>query len=146
MTTSIREAVLAAALAALKTMSSVPAARVYRSRSAAFGRAEFPCAVLEPVTDDPGEKVSNAKLTWDFTFVLHVGVQAKQDEIADQLADSILTEAHAKVMGDATLDDLLIDRNPGAVAFQFNEADATLLWSSQQFRVKYRSNLADITA
>lgn len=141
---SKRENLLAAVDTVLKTMSSVVSASVYRSRMAAFHANEFPAVVLAPTGDNPTQP-NIAKVDWDFLFSVQVGVRAAMNQIPDQIADPILVEVYDKIMNSSTINDLLIERAPGRVAWKIDDADLSICWATMQFAVKYRTNLADLT-
>lgn len=115
--------------------------RIYRSRVAALARKEFPALVVEPVSDSANRE-SIDRLVWDFVFQVMILVR---DDNPDEAADAIISDVHEKLMGDSTLDAMLVDMNPVSVDWQFYEADKPLCIISAQFRATYQTNFKDLS-
>lgn len=138
---SKRETILAAVKTALTGTSGV-STRIYRSRSAAFARQEYPALVLEPISD-AATREAVGRLTWRLSF--HVAVLVRADE-ADSAADPTVIDVHSKIMGDATLSSLLVDLVPASVDYQFFDGDVPLGVVTQQFQATYQTTETSIVS
>ena len=141
MTTSRREQILAYVATTLATTAGV-GGRVYRSRVEAFSRNEAPAIIIEP-GPDRAQTYSICKLDWtlDILVVVHT-----RGQIADQLADPILLDAHSKLMADRTLGGLAIDIIPTLTDPQRDKADLTSLWQVNSYQVRYRTAVDDLSS
>lgn len=139
---SRREAILDAAKAALTNITGVNNANIYRSRNVAFARAEHPAVVIEPVQDN-AERGNLARLSWTMLFQATAYVRA---DIADESADTIVSEIHSKIMNDATLNAAVVDLVPVSVQWGLHDADQPLGVIAMQFQVVYQTNTLDITS
>jgi hypothetical protein len=130
-----REEILAAITTLLKTMSSVSASKVVRSRVDPFNSANLPCMTIEPLSDLAD---SNNLAFIDWLLSVRMTVYTKGD-IPDQVADPIIDEIHSKLMGDETLGGLLMGMAPKSVTYEFLEAADSLVAVSYDFDFKYRT-------
>lgn len=138
---SKRETILAAAKAALVSVTGVTDAHVYRSRAAAFARAESPALALEPI-NDTADNPNIHRLEWTLHFQV---VAIFRDDVPDQAADATLVSVHSKIMGNATLLNLCTNLLPVSVDWQIVQADKTLAVVTMQFSASYQTDVNSIS-
>lgn len=138
---SKREQILATITSTLAGTASV-GTRIYRSRVDAFARSEAPALVIQP-GQDQAQTYSTCKLDWSFDVVVAVYTRGT---IPDQLADSIIVSLNSKLMADRTLGGLAMDIVPTLVDPQFDKADQTALWTVCTYRVRYRTDSANLAS
>ena len=66
--------------------------------------------------------------------------------VPDQLADPIIESLHSKVMTDLTLGGYAIDVQPIGVAFNFADADGAAGEIQCDYRVLYRTSVANLAS
>lgn len=137
---SKRENILARVATALAGTSGV-GSRIYRSRVVPLARGEAPALVVEPVSDSCVQDTLST-LMWTLTFRVSVIVRGN---IPDQLADSAMLDVHSKLMGDATLDGMVIIMLPSTVSFEMLEADQPAGVVSAEFTAQYRTSLNSLS-
>lgn len=115
--------------------------RIYRSRNEPFARAEFPAIVVEP-TADAAEQTTIATLDWQLGVRISVFVRGA---VPDSVADPIVSDVHAKIMSDTTLNGYAIDILPTATGFDLLEGDQPIGVISCDFVVRYRTNLNSLS-
>jgi hypothetical protein len=136
-----REQILAQIASTLASTAGV-GGRVYRSRVTAAARAESPMIVIEPVNDTSQQITSLPKLDWTMrvrVVVIVRSVNAYTD------ADSVIESMHSKIMSDLTLGGYAIDVQPVLTTFEFLDADQPAGVFSNEYDVKYRTTVADLT-
>lgn len=138
--TTKRETILARVMTALAGTAGV-GSRIYRSRVVPLARGEAPALVVEPVSD-AAEQDTLATLMWTLTFRVSVIVRGN---VPDQLADSAMADIHAKLMGDTTLDGMVIRLLPTTVSFEMIEADQPAGVVSAEFTAQYRTSLNSLS-
>lgn len=140
--TTKREQICAFAYGALQGIPDV-GTRIFRSRIEAFQRSEAPAIVVEPGMDDAAApSASNCYIDWDLE--LEVAVYTR-GHVPEQLADPIVTEVHTRLMADRTFGGLTIDCWPKAVEPNFEKADRPSLWTLMTYRIRYRTDVKDLT-
>ncbi len=137
---SKREDILARIVAALAGTTGV-SSRIYRSRVEPLARGESPAIVVEPVSDSATQDTLGT-LQWVMTVRVAVIVRGI---VPDQSADPIISDVHAKLMGDATLGGYVIDMLPTTVSFEMLEADQPAGVVSAEFAVTYRTALNSLS-
>lgn len=137
---SRRETILARIVTALAGTTGV-GSRIYRSRVEPLARGESPALVVEPVSDSATQDTLGT-LVWTMTVRVAVIVRSN---VPDQAADAIITDVHAKLMGDATLGGYVIDMLPTTTAFELLEADQPAGVVSAEFAVTYRTALNSLS-
>ena len=140
--TTKREQILSAIAAALASTSGV-SGRVFRSRVEAFGRSEVPALVIEPINDEASVDTSLPTLTWRLGVRVAVIVRGS---IPDQIADPIVKSVHSKIMTDLTLGGYSMDITPTSVSFELSESDQPTGVVMCDYRVLYRTTVADLSA
>ena len=136
-----REQILAQIASTLASTAGV-SGRVYRSRVTAAARAESPMIVIEPVNDTSQQFTSLPKLDWTMrvrVVVIVRSVNAYTD------ADPVIESMHSKIMSDLTLGGYAIDVQPVLTTFEFLDADQPAGVFSNEYDVKYRTTVADLT-
>ena len=140
--TTKRESILAAIKTALTGTTGV-GTRIYRSRVEAFARAETPAITIEPINDEASIETSLPTLTWRLGVRVAVIVRGN---IPDQIADPIVQSVHSKIMADLTLGGYAMDITPGSVSFDLVESDQPTGVVMCDYRVLYRTTVADLSA
>jgi len=136
-----REQILAQIASTLASTAGV-SGRVYRSRVTAAARAESPMIVIEPVNDTSQQLTSLPKLDWTMRVRVVVIVRSV-NTYTD--ADPIIESMHSKIMSDLTLGGYAIDVQPVLTTFEFLDADQPAGVFSNEYDVKYRTAVADLT-
>ena len=108
-----------------------------------LARQESPAIVIEPITDQAQQNTSLPTLDWSLTVRIAVIVRGA---IPDQLADATVSSMHAKLMADLTLGGVAYDVQPSLVNFELVEADQPAGVISCDYIVRYRTQVADLTA
>lgn len=137
-----REQILSQIAATLASTSGV-SGRVYRSRVTAAARAETPMIVIEPVNDVAEQRTSLPKLDWTMRVRVVVVVRSTSP-YSD--ADSVIESIHSKLMADLTVGGYAIDVQPVLTSFEFLDADQPAGVFSNEYDVKYRTSVADLTS
>ena len=140
--TTKREQILSAIITTLAGTTGV-STRIYRSRVEPLARAESPAIVVEPITDQPQQNTSLPTLDWSLTVRVAVIVRGT---VPDQQADATVQSLHSKLMADLTLGGYAIDVQPSLVNFEMVEADQPAGVISCDYVVRYRTQVADLTA
>jgi len=136
-----REQILAQIASTLASTAGV-SGRVYRSRVTAIARAESPMIVIEPVNDTSQQITSLPKLDWTMRVRVVVVVRSVN---AYTDADPVIESMHSKIMSDLTLGGYAIDVQPVLTTFEFLDADQPAGVFSNEYDVKYRTAVADLT-
>lgn len=139
--TTKRENILATIKSTLANTTGV-GTRIYRSRVEPLSRGESPAIVIEPITDDADQNTSMPTLDW--TLRIRVSV-IERATIPDQAADDTIESLHTKIMSDLTVGGYAIDVQPVRTEFEFIEADQPLGIISNEFEIRYRTQVADLT-
>jgi hypothetical protein len=139
--TTKREQILAQIASTLASTAGV-SGRVYRSRVTAAARSESPMIVIEPVNDTSQQITSLPKLDWTMRVRVVVVVRSVN---AYTEADPIIESMHSKIMSDLTLGGYAIDVQPVLTTFEFLDADQPAGVFSNEYDVKYRTTVADLT-
>lgn len=140
MSYSIREQILVAIKDAIEGTYSVDG-RVYRSRSDAFTRAEFPAISIEPISDQ-AEQVTIPRLIWTLSVRIIIFANG---EIPDRGGDKVVEDMHEKLMSDLTLGGLSMDIQPVSVNFQLQESDNNSIAIICDYKVLYQTSLQNIS-
>ena len=140
--TTKRETILTAIRTALTGTTGV-STRIYRSRVEPIARAESPAIVVEPINDQASQNTSLPTLDWSLTVRVAVIVRGN---IPDQIADPIVESLHGKLMADLTLGGYAIDIQPVGVTFETVEADQPAGVVMCDYRVLYRTSVANLAS
>ena len=138
--TTKRESILTAIASALIGTVNV-GTRIYRSRVAPFSRGESFAIVVEPVADIASNGVL-PKLDWTMNVLIAVIVRGNP---ADQLADPIVEDIHAKLIANQPLQALISGLVPTRVTFNMVEADQDAGVVSLEYEVRYRTSYANLS-
>ena len=139
--TTKRENIMAALRTALTDTTGV-GTRIYRSRAEPISRGESPAIVIEPISNIAEQNTSMPTLDW--TLRVRV-VVIERAAIPDQAADDTIESLHSKIMNDLTLGGYAIDVQPSRTEFDIVEADETLGVISNEFEIRYRTQVDDLT-
>jgi len=140
--TTKRESILTAIAAALVGTTGV-STRIYRSRVEPITRGESPAIVIEPISDNAQQNTSLPTLDWSLVVRIAVIVRGN---IPDQLADPTVQNLHSKLMADLTLGGYAIDIEPVSVTFELVEADQPAGVVMCDYRVLYRTSVANLAS
>lgn len=140
--TTKRDQILSAIVTTLAGTTGV-STRIYRSRVEPMARQESPAIVVEPIIDQPQQNTSLPTLDWSLTVRVAVIVRGT---VPDQQADATVESLHSKLMADLTLGGYAIDVQPSLVNFEMVEADQPAGVISCDYVVRYRTQVADLTA
>lgn len=140
--TTKRESILAAIATALVGTTGV-STRIYRSRVEPIARGESPAIVIEPINDIAQQNTSLPTLDWSLVVRIAVIVRGN---IPDQLADPTVESMHSKLMADLTLGGYAIDIEPVSVTFELVEADQPAGVVTCDYRVQYRTSVANLAS
>jgi hypothetical protein len=140
--TTKRESILTAIAAALVGTTGV-STRIYRSRVEPITRGESPAIVIEPISDNAQQNTSLPTLDWSLVVRIAVIVRGN---IPDQLADPTVQSLHSKLMADLTLGGYAIDIEPVSVTFELVEADQPAGVVMCDYRVQYRTSVANLAS
>lgn len=135
-----REQILAAAKAALTGVTGVADSKVFRSRTVAIMKKDFPALVISPASD-VADNPNIHRLQWNMTFRVDV---LWREEIPDQEADLAVKDVHEKLMTNAPLLALVSGLLPVSVEWQSYEADVTLGVITMSFLASYQTDLNTI--
>lgn len=139
--TTKRENILATIKTTLARTAGV-GNRIYRSRVEPLSRGESPAIVIEPISDDADQNTSMPTLDW--TLRIRVSV-IERSSIPDQAADDTIESLHSKIMSDLTVGGYAIDVQPVRTEFEFIEADQPLGVISNEYEIRYRTQVADLS-
>jgi hypothetical protein len=139
--TTKRENILATIKTTLADTTGV-GTRIYRSRVEPISRDESPAIVVEPISDDADQNTSMPTLDW--TLRIRVSVIERAD-VPDQEADDTIESMHSKIMSDLTVGGYAHDIQPVRTEFEFIEADEPLGIISNEYEIRYRTQVADLT-
>ena len=139
--TTKRENIIATIKTTLADTTGVDT-RIYRSRVEPLSRGESPAIVIEPISDDADQNTSMPTLDW--TLRIRVSV-IERATIPDQAADDTIESLHSKIMSDLTVGGYAIDIQPVRTEFEFIEADQPLGIISNEYEIRYRTKVADLT-
>ena len=139
--TTKRENILATIKTTLANTSGV-GTRIYRSRVEPLSRGESPAIVIEPIKDDAEQNTSLPTLDW--TLRVRISV-IEISAVPDQAADDTVESLHSKIMSDLTVGGYAIDVRPFRTEFEFIEADQPLGIISNEYEIRYRTEVDDLT-
>lgn len=131
-----RELVLEAVKTVLKTMTSVSAAKVERSRIFPEDESDCPCVGIEPLEDAENEI---ALSQFNHTLLIDVIVTCA-GTVPDSNADPIVKEVRQKLMADRSLGGLLMNLTPKGVKYEFDPSGQALVSVFCHFELFYREN------
>ena len=98
--------------------------------------------IIEPVTDTAQQFTSLPKLDWTMRVRVVVVVRSGTP---DTDADAVIESMHSKLMADLTLGGYAIDVQPVLTTFEFLDADQPAGVFANEYDVKYRTAVADLT-
>jgi hypothetical protein len=106
-------------------------------------RGESPAIVIEPISDNAQQNTALPTLDWSLVVRIAVIVRGN---IPDQLADPTVQSLHSKLMADLTLGGYAIDIEPVSVTFELVEADQPAGVVMCDYRVQYRTSVANLAS
>lgn len=138
--TTKRETIVSRLATTLASTTGV-SGRVYRSRVEPFAAGEFPCLLIESVSDSPNLN-SIGSIVWN--FIVRVTVFTRGD-VPDNLADSMVEDIHARIMADTTLGGHCVDIMPGSVNFDMTEGDQPICLTQLDYQLDYYTTKTSIS-
>lgn len=147
MTASRREQILQAIVTTLAGTTLV-GSRIWRSRVEALSRDEAPAIVVAPGIDksvDPENGGGSSFGVLDQELMVAIAVYVR-GIAPDSLADPIEVDVHSKLMADRTIGGLAFDIYPIKRTPQIEEGDQAAGWMVTEFKVRYRTSVANISA
>ena len=142
--TTKRENILARIKTVLDSTSGV-SSRVYRSRAVALQRNELPAVVIEPLSDSPEQNTVLPTLDWTLRVRITIIQKGSTSTSPDSAADSIIESMHSLLMADLTLNGNAIDVQPDDVNFDIVDADQPSIVVQNEYIIRYRSEIDDLT-
>ena len=115
--------------------------RVYRSDPEGTSRDDIPCINVTWGSEQPSPETVPML---ERTLTVQVSVLTRGDT-PDVLADPIISDAHARIMADATLTGLAIDTHLESATFEVVSADQSAGRLTHEYSVKFRHSYSDLT-
>lgn len=137
---SIAEQVITSMVAALLNRTGAQD-RVFRTRAIAIAHEEAPSIVVKPATESTavfGNSVDSNVLT------VTVSIHTRGDP-ADQLADPLVTQAHALLMKSPDLSSIITAIRRKERDWEQAEADDTAGWVTLKYEVRYLCDANDLS-
>jgi hypothetical protein len=137
---SVRERILREITARIEPTVGI-GGRVYRSRAEAVSRAETPCLILTPITDEAERSVSICRV--DRKLRVRVGVIVHGDT-PDQVANPVIEDMRKRIIpySDCTLGGLAVDISQSGDNFTMAHTDGII---AVDYIVFYRHAEEDIS-
>lgn len=142
---SIRERILLAVMAAVRTPVESLGATLHRSPTVAIGREQCPALVVFPESESITER-ANDRVTRELTVRLVALARAVPPAIAETEADRLLTAAHAALMADRNLGGLALGLREQDCEWDVEDADAAAATIPARYCVTYRTLDTDLSA
>lgn len=143
MAASIREQIIAAAVAVIDAATSTP---VYRTRTAALAADQLPAIVVSPLRDIPNDRDdTNCWTAWELMLAVDVVVAG---DPPDQAAGELVGVCHAALMA-AARDlgvDGVTDVVPSSTELLSDSSGAVTGVTRMTVAVRYRTQQADLAA
>ena len=137
---SKRERILQALVAALAPVTGIEG-RVYRSQPDPADRELIPCIKVDWTSE---QATPETVPQMERTIAVQVAVLVRGD-VPDQVADPIVSDAHARIMANAQWGGLAIDTRLDAAAFEVISADNTAAKLTHEYSIKFRHSYDDMT-
>lgn len=142
---SIREQILLAVLAAIRSAADRLGATLHRSLTVALSREQCPALVVFPESEAITAR-ANSRVTRDLVIRVVALARAVPPAMAETEADRLLTAAHAALMSDPNLGGLALALHEQDCEWEVDEADAVVAAMSARYRITYRTLARDLAA
>ena len=140
---SIREQILLAVMAAVRTPVESLGATLHRSPTVAISREQCPALVVFPESESITER-ANDRVTRELTVRVVALARAVPPAIPETEADRLLTAAHAALMADGTLGGLALGIREQECDWEVEDADAVAAAIPARYRITYRTRAHDL--
>ena len=141
---SIREQILLAVMAAVRTPVESLGATLHRSPTVAISREQCPALVVFPESESITER-ANDRVTRVLTIRLVALARAVPPAIPESEADRLLTAAHAALMRDGTLGELALGIREQDGEFEIEDADDLVVALPARYAITYRTLAHDLS-
>lgn len=129
-----REQIISAIETKLKTLSTVPDSKVYRSRQDPYAAKFFPYITIEPDLDSFDQTVSSFT---DSELDLKISI-FQSGQVPDKAADPILEEVWNKMLSDLSLGGLAQDLRFRNLQFELGQGEKPFVNATYGLVVKFR--------
>ena len=141
---SIREQILLAVMAAVRTPVESLGATLHRSPTVAISREQCPALVVFPESESITER-ANDRVTRELTVRLVALARAVPPAIPETEADRLLTAAHAALLADRNLGGLALGIRELDCEWDVEDADALAASIPARYQFTYRTFVHDIS-
>ena len=141
---SIREQILLAVMAAVRTPLESLGATLHRSPTVAISREQCPALVVFPESESITER-TNDRVTRELTVRLVALARAVPPAVPETEADRLLTAAHAALMADGNLGGLALGIREQECEWEVEDADAVAVALPARYRITYRTLANDLS-
>jgi hypothetical protein len=141
---SIREQILLAVVAIVRSAAEGLGATVHRSPSVAVTREQCPALVVFPESETVTER-ANDRVTRELTVRIVALARAIPPLMPEMEADELLTVVHAALMADGTLGGLALGIHEQECEWEVEDADAVAAAIPARYRITYRTFAADLS-
>ena len=141
---SIREQILLAVVAVLRSSVINLGATLHRSPTVAITREQCPALVVFPESEAITER-ANDRVTRELTVRLVALARAVPPDSAETTADALLTAAHAALFTDPNLGGLALGLREQECEWEVEDADAVAAAIPARYRITYRTLANDLS-
>lgn len=138
---TIREQILVAITAKLKTLATVPKESVYRDRTSPFLREESP-AISITWKEEPVQLKSNQIARRDLNVELMIVVRGEEPT---KIIDEIINDVHSTVMSDPTFEGIAAQTIGTDSTMEVDSADGDVGELKATYVVTYFTPINDLT-
>ncbi|WP_275719464.1 hypothetical protein [Ralstonia solanacearum] len=140
---SVRERILLAVMAAVRTPVQALGATLHRSPAVAIAREQCPALAVYPESDAIASR-ANDRVTRDLTVRMTALARAVPPATPETEADRLLVVAHAALMADVNVGGLALGLHELDAEWDVEDADAVAAAIPARYRITYRTLAADL--
>ena len=141
---SIREQILLAVMAAVRTPVESLGATLYRSPTVAISREQCPALVVFPESEQITER-ANDRVTRELTVRIVALARSVPPAIPETEADRLLTAAHAAMLADRNLGGLCLGIREQDCEWEVEDADSVAASIPARYAITYRTLDTDLS-
>ena len=141
---SIREQILLAVLAAVRTSVEALGATLHRSPTVAISREQCPALVVFPESESITER-ANDRVTRVLIVRFVALARAVPPAIPETEVDRLLTAAHAALLADRNLGGLALGIREQECEWDIEDADAVAAAIPARYAITYRTLAGDLS-
>jgi hypothetical protein len=141
---SIREQILLAVMAVVRTPVESLGATLHRSPTVAISREQCPALVVFPESESITER-ANDRVTRELIVRLVALARAVPPAIPEAEADRLLTAAHAALLADRNLGGLSLGIREQECEWDLEDADAVAAAIPARYAITYRTLDTDLS-